>query len=96
MSEQPRVRQNSAPLFVERHTYRRRRLMDAARFVPVVGLGLWWVPLLWGQAESGPVHTSSAGLYIFGVWSLLIAVGLFISLRLKTSGAVKSDQDTDR
>lgn len=60
-----------SPLFLERRNYRRRRLTDAARLLPVLGLVLLMVPLLWGQGDAGPA-TSSAILWIFGVWFLLV------------------------
>ncbi|CUH82645.1 hypothetical protein SAMN04488093_1219 [Tropicibacter naphthalenivorans] len=66
------------PLFVERQTYRRRRLVDAARALPVLGLMLWWVPLLWSLPEE-PMPASTALIYIFLVWAgLVAAAGLLI------------------
>lgn len=58
------------PLFVERHTYRRRRLVDAGRALPVLGLMLWWLPLLW-QDDAAPVRASQALTYIFAIWMAL-------------------------
>ena len=37
------------PLFLERTSYRRRRVADAARLVPFVGLMLWLLPALWAS-----------------------------------------------
>lgn len=72
MSDQP-----PSTLFLERASYRRRRLMDALRLLPVVGVLLWMLPLLW-PTEAGvggdpdPVPMSRAVLYVFGVWLALI------------------------
>ncbi|MGJ8628380.1 MAG: hypothetical protein ACSHXB_15575 [Sulfitobacter sp.] len=66
------------PIFLERRGYRVRRMMDAARFLPFLGLALWMVPLLWpgadGTAQVGadPVPLSVALRYIFGIWGLLV------------------------
>ncbi|MGR3795386.1 hypothetical protein [Vannielia sp. SX4] len=69
------------PLFLARQTYRRRRLMDAARLLPVVGLCLVLFPLLWiGQGE-GP-QTRGGVIYLFGIWALLIAVAGLVAARL--------------
>lgn len=68
------------PLFVERHNYRRRRLSDAAKLLPVIGLVLILLPVLWSDAA----RTSSGILYLFGVWALLIVVVAFLS-RLLTA-----------
>lgn len=66
------------PVFLERQSYRRRRLSDAARLLPLLGAVLFAVPLLWPRAEDGqePVPTSAAILYIFAVWALLILVNV--------------------
>lgn len=75
-------------VFLERQTYRRRRLMDAARLLPALGALLMMVPLLWPQSgsqsgsipASGPnaemgtqgVPISDAIIYVFSVWAGLI------------------------
>ncbi|WP_116084311.1 hypothetical protein [Tropicimonas sp. IMCC34011] len=67
-------------LFLERGSYRRRRLMDAARILPVAGAILLILPLLWhsGGAESGPGPATDA-IYVFAVWVLLIAGAAILS-----------------
>ncbi|MBT8459608.1 MAG: hypothetical protein HKP37_06365 [Boseongicola sp.] len=66
------------PVFLERQSYRRRRLSDAARMTPVVGLVLILLPLLWADQAT----TSSGILYVFSVWAILIAVTRVISKKL--------------
>ncbi len=73
----------SRSVFLERQTYRRRRLMDAARMLPIVGILLWALPLLWRQEPETAVTTSGAMRYIFGIWVLLVALSLWLSRRLK-------------
>ncbi|KAA0920273.1 hypothetical protein FLO80_03925 [Aquicoccus porphyridii] len=58
-------------VFLERSTYRRRRLVDAMRLLPLLGVGLWAVPLLW-NARARETPMSHAVLYVFGVWLLLV------------------------
>lgn len=70
-------------VFLERQTYRRRRLMDAARMLPIVGILLWALPLLWGHGADQAVTTSGAMRYIFGIWVLLVVLALGLSSRLK-------------
>lgn len=67
------------PLFLARETYRRRRLMDAARFLPFLGIFLFLVPALWAM------DTGEGLVYLFGVWAVLIAVAWAISRRLPVS-----------
>ena len=78
-------------LFLERQSYRRRRLSEVARLMPIFGAGLFMVPLLWPVGdESEQVHTSSAILYLFGVWGgLILAIALF---GLVTRSWAQSDQ----
>lgn len=69
--------QGGQPLFVKPTTYRWRRRVDAARVLPVIGLGLLIIPLLWGTEGDAAVPMSRAVIYIFGVWAVLIlAAGL--------------------
>ena len=55
------------PRFLAPAAYRQRRLRDAARLLPILGLALLMVPLLWTEPPSG----SRATLYVFAVWALL-------------------------
>ncbi|RVT85302.1 hypothetical protein DXV76_05910 [Rhodobacteraceae bacterium CCMM004] len=71
----------SEPLFLARQTYRRRRLMDAARILPVVGAVLFLLPELWASGEGG-ASTARGGLYLLAVWILLIVVAAALSHRL--------------
>ena len=67
-------------VFLERHSYRRRRLVDVARLLPLLGVLLLLVPLMWigaddpavvsGEVEAMPMSKSI--LYIFAVWAALI------------------------
>lgn len=78
MTGAPRGAGSRPPLFVERHTYRRRRLMDTGRALSVLGLVLWFLPLLWlGGAE--PVPASTALIYLFGVWIALPLAALALN-----------------
>ncbi|MEL7025964.1 MAG: hypothetical protein AAGO57_01875 [Pseudomonadota bacterium] len=81
-------------IFLERRSYRRRRLVDAGRLMPVFGLVLFFLPLLW----AGNGSTSGGFVYLFIAWGLLIAIMAVLARSL--SGAVsgdwrKDDHDTD-
>ncbi|MCP4209237.1 MAG: hypothetical protein GY767_19620 [Shimia sp.] len=79
--------------FLERQSYRRRRLIDTIRMLPVIGAVLWAVPLLWRQSEhSGEVMTSDAIIYIFMVWLLLVVGGGWLARCLKRSDAEETEQ----
>lgn len=87
-SSGPTVSANASPsLFLERQSYRRRRVKDAARLLPLLGAALFAIPLLWpGPDDAGavtPVRMSDAILYIFAVWAMLIAVSALIGIRAR-------------
>ncbi|MGZ2257423.1 hypothetical protein [Roseobacter sp. A03A-229] len=73
-----------SPLFLERGSYRQRRLMDALRLLVILGAGLWMIPLLWpsGAEVDEGIPMSRALLYIFGVWALLIAASYGLARRV--------------
>ena len=71
-----------SPLFLERRSYRLRRLMDGARLMPFLGAALWAIPLLWTREGGAPVSTSRAMLYIFSVWFVLACLAAVLSIWL--------------
>ncbi|WP_204114744.1 hypothetical protein [Shimia biformata] len=68
-------------IFVERRSYRRRRMIDGLRLLPFVGLFLWFVPLLWTDAGPDGVSTADAIIFIFGIWVSLVAATAFLTRR---------------
>ncbi|KZY35950.1 hypothetical protein A3731_16450 [Roseovarius sp. HI0049] len=60
------------PVFVQRRTYRRRRVADGARLLPVFGGILFLIPLLWGGDSAETVadggRTAWVMTYLFVVW----------------------------
>ena len=76
---------NLAPLFLAKSGYRSRRLSDAARLLPVLGLFLLVLPAFWSTPQAdGAAQTTTAqvGVYIFAVWAGLIGVAAALSRRL--------------
>lgn len=70
-------------VFVERQTYRRRRLQDAARFLPVLGVVLFLVPLLWQTGARDGISMSIALTYVFLSWAALVCASFVVSLYLR-------------
>lgn len=80
------------PLFLARASYRRRRLRDAARLLPVVGLGLVVLPLfLVARTDKGLAALDV--IYLFGVWLSLIAVAAIFAAGLGPQGGRDTDED---
>lgn len=92
------------PVFLERQSYRRRRLMDAARLLPVFGALIFAVPLLWATPESAglsggdvePVRMSFAIQYVFVSWAALIAVSVLFGLRARKWGQAETQSAPDQ
>jgi hypothetical protein len=70
------------PLFVERRTYRQRRLMDAARLLPLFAVLLFVLPMLWDPMPGEVRSTASDKLYVFGVWGLVVTAAWLLAPRL--------------
>jgi hypothetical protein len=70
------------PLFLARQSYRRRRLIDATRLLPIVGVFLFLLPILWQPAETPKPDTAWGGVYLFSVWIFLIVAAAVLSLIL--------------
>ena len=83
------------PIFLERRGYRRRRLRDAMRLLPVLGLALWMVPLMWQTPADGPdgVRMSEALSYVFGVWALLVVLALVFWARTRADPDAAAGDD---
>jgi formate hydrogenlyase subunit 4 len=84
------MNRRTPPVFLQRQSYRRRRAMDALRLLPVLGMLLFAVPMLWPEAEEGTVPTSVALVYIFSAWGALIVIAALFSAFLRREDVVQS------
>jgi len=82
------ARRAGQPVFVGRDSYRVRRWRDAARMLPVLGLVLWLLPLLWPAGQTG---NRTILIYIFGVWIVLILAALLIAPRAQADAGEDAD-----
>ena len=74
----------SPPLFLERQSYRRRRLIDFARLLPVLGLFAFMLPLLGG--DEGITRTANHLVYFFLAWYALIVMAWVLARRITRAG----------
>ncbi|TNC52894.1 hypothetical protein FHG66_00955 [Rubellimicrobium rubrum] len=82
------------PVFLPPAGYRRRRVRDAARLLPVLGVVLLVVPLLWTRSDQpGGVGNSVALIYVFAVWAGLIAGANLLSRLLRRDTEDDADED---
>lgn len=88
-----------APLFLARRAYRRRRLRDAARLLPFLGIFLFLLPLLWAPAPIQPGHlaavrdTAADGLWLVKVWAVLVVLAALLAPHL---GREEEDEAQDQ
>lgn len=82
------------PVFLGRIPYRRRRLRDAARLLPLFGLFGLVLPLLWSPPGVALRQVSGDLVYLFAVWVGLIAVAAAFAPGLSHhAGDDDSDED---
>lgn len=89
------TRTTNNAVFLERRAYHKRRMRDLARAVPVFGVILWCIPLLWRQSVDVTEGSSNsdAVVYIFAVWILLIILAAGISKAVKSDDVASTDTD---
>lgn len=88
----------SQHVFLERRSYRQRRMMDGLRLLPILGLMLWTLPVFWpvgDTPDTTPVMLSEAIIYVFSVWVLLIIASLVLWRVLRDGLAEDVDPGTD-
>ncbi len=72
------------PLFLARRAYRRRRMMDAGRLLPLLGGLLLLAPVLWIPAATHrTLNTSAWAVYLFLVWIALIMASAALARGLR-------------
>jgi len=79
-----------APLFLARQGYRRRRLADMARLLPILGLALFLIPAL--DARDG--LSAAMLIYLFAAWAGLIVASALLARRLCRSGAMEEGSES--
>ncbi len=67
------------PLFLARAVYRRRRLRDAARLLPLVGMFLLILPALGVHGDSDGRAVGAGAVYVFVVWAVLIGLAALLA-----------------
>lgn len=86
------MRRPRAPLFLARTVYRKRRLRDAARLLPLLGFFLLLVPLLWDTTPGR--GAGQTVVYIFGVWAGLIGLAAYLAPGLARPEADEQAEDS--
>ena len=81
------MKRSKPPLFLARRSYRRRRMRDGARLLPVFGLFLFTLPILWSPAGTETQDTAPDTIYLFAIWALLIAIAAWMAPRLSDGAA---------
>jgi hypothetical protein len=86
------MRRPKQPLFLARVPYRRRRLRDAARLLPVLGAFLLLLPLLWAP-QSGVSMSAADVVYFFAVWLVLIGFAAAFAPGLRRGAGTADEED---
>lgn len=86
-------------VFLERDLYRRRRVIDAVKLLPLLGMFLFLMPALTLDAtQTAQTSTANRMIYFFVVWFCLIAAAFVLSLWLRpeTQPAQSDSETADR
>lgn len=86
------MRRPKRPLFLARAPYRRRRLRDAARLLPVLGSFLLLLPLLWSPDSRMSLRSGDV-VYFFSVWLVLIGLAAAFAPGLRGGGDADDAED---
>ena len=86
-------RKPAPPVFLQRASYRKRRLRDAAKLVPFLGMVLLAIPLAWTTGDPAEQIGANGVLYIFGVWLLLIVLTAVLTGLMRADASLP-DKDT--
>lgn len=81
------MKRSRAPLFLQRGSYRKRRLRDAARMLPILGAILVLLPILWSPGKTAQADTAVDGIYLFVVWFGLVLVAALMAPGLADESA---------
>ncbi len=84
---------DNRPLFLEHASYRRRRLGDAARVLPVLSLisqllPIWWMPERLSYAVGA--------LWLLGVWAVMISMIAALHVALSRAERAAAEAATPR
>lgn len=82
------------PPFLARSSYRQRRLRDVAGMLPIFGILFLMLPLLWPRGE-GESLTSSAMIYVFGIWGLLIVLAITLAKTIRHDAPALAEGQED-
>ncbi len=75
------------PLFLARDSYRKRRLRDGARVLPIFGTVLVLLPLMWPVV---PQMMLAHWAYVFALWVALIGLAAVLARGLSESETASS------
>lgn len=76
--------------FLDLKTYRRRRLMDAAKLLPLIGAAVFGFPLVNLFVDpNAPGALGATAIYLFSVWLVLIVCAAILARRLRENPSTR-------
>jgi len=84
------------PIFLQRASYRQRRVRDAARLLPFLGVILWGIPLTWIHGGGVEDAGTSGLIYVFTVWVVLIILTALLASRIKADDRSDDEVEGDK
>ncbi len=82
------------PVFLERGVYRRRRVVDAVKLLPMLGVAVFLLPvLLLDDTQAEQNSTASRLVFFFCAWASLICIAFVLSRWLRPSEDVPNEAE---
>ena len=85
------MKRPAPPPFVAPRNYRLRRLRDFARMLPVLGMVLFFLPVMGAGRTTG-----GTGLWLFSVWALLIVAARLMAPGLRANEGASEEAGETR
>jgi hypothetical protein len=91
----PAAQKDSAPAqFLDLKSYRQKRMLDAAKLLPISGALVFLFPLIYlFVSPHGPISPGITAIYFFVIWLALILLTRFLAPRLQATVKPASKAD---
>ena len=87
--------ETTQPQFLDAQSYRRKRMMDAARLLPLLGIFLFLLPILWQPRLTPEPDTVHGVVYLFGAWTVLVIAARVLARIVMTEPDEGGPDDRD-
>jgi hypothetical protein len=86
MSDQKANKDSAPAQFLDLKSYRQKRMLDAAKLLPIAGALVFLFPLIYlFVSPQGPISPGITAIYFFVIWLALILLTRFLAPRMQAT-----------